>query len=250
VRSWARLPITVKAAVIGSTLAGACTLIAAAITIYPDLRAMRHASAAPPVEIRRVRTHAMAAISTIVDGRPIVIVPTRCWRYRTYGLGDLRTISSYGAEHLDARLEFLIVSSIDTIVEEITVVLDAFSPPVDPADIGEATIFTPGGGVGPGPVPINDLGVILIGPSFERETKSRAYHLTPVFAVQCDADLVLTEPGRYEFHIEVDAYAPARGEIHVQSATLSHEWLYLDDLSSVRFYTSPIGWPLHVEPCE
>ncbi len=249
-RYWTRLPITVKAAVIGSMLAGVCTIVGAVIAAYPDLRGIRHASGVPPVEIRRVRTQPKAAISTTVDGRAIEIVPTRCWRYRPYGLGEIRNIPSSGRKDYSAALlDFLIASSTDTIIEKVTVVLDAFSPPVDPTHITEATIL-PHDGIGPGPVPLYDLGTIIIGPSFESETKWRAYQLTPSFAVQCGAILVFSEPGRYEFHIEVDAYAFASGEITAQSTTLSHEWLYLDDLSSVRFFSTPIRWPLHVEPCE
>jgi hypothetical protein len=249
----ARLPTGGKVAIIAGALGVALALSLAAITTYRDARASRDISA-PPIEIRHLRitpppsldsrSYAAPQISAFVDRRVVSIVPRNCWSYgREAGL-DRPPINPYEADRLGLTVEFVIVSSVRVmLVRGVTLVVDAYSPPVDPTAIGEATILADDELADRGSERLHTLGSIAVRSSFRRETirqQGDDRWLDP--RLPYGFNLLLVDPGRYQFHLELETLVPNLGLVTVRSETLSYEWLYMEDLSSVRSYTRET-WP-------
>jgi hypothetical protein len=252
-RFWSKVPVGVRAAIIAiacALITGSCMVCSAVIGLYPEIRVTLKDLTSPRLDMRKVQLGLMARIRTELDGQAIVLFPTDCWQYVEPRSSRPSSVGPYELdEQLKASVDFLLLSSGPTVITDISLVLDDFSPESKVAAITEARIYPAAGGVD---VPRVSLGTIDVGPWSQQVTVKEGlpHQLGFNDSSMFEAGLIFQESGQYDFHIEVEAQAlGGREEISIVSDRLSLAWFFVDDLSSIEVLGYPTFERVGVERC-
>jgi hypothetical protein len=287
---WKSRGVTIRGAIISGLfvlLAGLCTIIAALIYIYPDLRGTSSGAKEtntkviePSSEITEEETKvvgvgsaATEVITVSPETAPGATLPSLAiekprvftdWRLETqvenqpisivplncwvFSGGELsKRVESVSS--LNAMSSLIVISSEAAIIQDVQVLLDEYIPPSLEESFEEVQVDL---GEHGGAVSTIDLGSVSINSRFEEGTLTplEAYYLEDQDALRFQFSVTFLEPGQYKYHVSVDARTAKGEQLILESAQFYFHWILFDDFISKRVVDSYTKDPVTLTSCQ
>ncbi len=229
-KSWKNMRLTLKAAVIG----GVFTILAAFITIYPQISETIGRSRLPSVIFDKIGISDSIHLYGVLDNEVYNMIPTSC-----YALAIFDGYELYQNNSVQLSIVFHLKSSEAVTIRDIYINLVSYSSPPIQSLFDSVFINTNEliGGTGGEPVTIITLPSQILSNEYTRikSTGTEEFFLKEDDAYGFSTGAFLLEPGKYIFNLEVDVSTFDGKEIILKSENHEYNWLFLNDVE--RLYS-------------
>jgi hypothetical protein len=234
---WRGLSATLKATIITGVFAlitASCTTITSLLGVFPVINDQISRFFAPDMKLETVHFEPRKGqVISEYDGQVLEVLFHECWQSEA----DPQIVIKPKNES-SVALAYLMTTSQEMLIKDISVILDDYSSAPNLSEIGRPVLQSPIGGGGI--VTKYDLGSHAVSSYSKRQSLSRGniYQIDFDSPFSFATEILLPEAGIVEFHLEVILEDSKGNEFLLESETYSHGWVSVEDPKMIEIISN------------